>query len=51
MNARLEHTTVTLTPTAPTPKGLSTAPVIRGTLEMESRVLVSNNSLRNDSSL
>lgn len=51
MNAQLEHTTVTLTPTAPTPKGLSTAPVTRGTLGMESRVLVSKNSSRNDSSL
>ena len=40
MNARLEHTTVTLMPTAPTLKDLSTAAVIRDTLEMESRVLV-----------
>ena len=30
-----------LTPTAPTPKDHSTAPVIRDTLEMESHVLVS----------
>ena len=34
-------TTVTLTPTAPTPRARSTARVIRDTLEMESRVWVS----------
>ena len=41
MNARLAHITVMLMPTAPTPKDRSTARVIRDTLEMESRVLVS----------
>ena len=41
MNARLAHITVMLMPTAPTPKDHSTARVIRDTLEMESRVLVS----------
>ena len=39
------HTTATLTPTAPTPKDRSTARVIRGTLGMESRVLVINSVL------
>ena len=34
-------TTATLMPTVPTPKDRSTARVIRDTLEMESRVLVS----------
>ena len=42
MNALLEHITVILTPTAPTLKAHSTARVIRDTLEMESRVLVSH---------
>ena len=37
-NAQLIPTTVTLTPTAPTPRAHSTARVTRGTLEMESRV-------------
>ena len=41
MSALQEHTTVMLTPTAPTPKDRFTARVIRDTLEMESRVLVS----------
>ena len=37
----MEHTTVILTPIALIPKDLSTALVIRDTLEMESRALVS----------
>ena len=41
MNARQVHTTVTLMPDVTTPKDHSTARVIRDTLEMESRVLVS----------
>ena len=42
MNARLAHTTVMLMQTALTPKDHSIVPVIRDTLEMESRVLVSS---------
>ena len=41
MNVHLEHTTVTLMPSASRPKDRSTACVIQDTLEMESRVLVS----------
>ena len=42
----LEHTTATLTPTVPTPKDLSTAHVIRDTLETELRVLVNKQITR-----
>ena len=40
MSAPLEHTTATLTPTAPTPKDHSTARVTRDSREMESPVKV-----------
>ena len=40
MNVLQKLTTVTLTPTAPTPRVRSTARVTRDTLEMESRVWV-----------
>ena len=39
-SAQKTRITVTLTPTAPTPRARSTARVIRDTLEMESRALV-----------
>ena len=39
--------TVTLTPTAPTPRALSTARVTRDTLEMESLVWVSELTVKN----
>ena len=44
-NAHLEHTPVTLMLIVPTPKDRSTARVIRDTLEMESRVLVSGDEV------
>lgn len=40
MSVHLEYTTVTMMPTAPTPKDRSIALVTRDTLEMESSVRV-----------